>query len=123
MTEIDKIQALYEKATPGPWKFVREGGSYYIYANNPLNESILGSDHYYPWVPVEATVEAIAALVNAWPKLRDQAALAHDLAGALRECRDYLTLNDHAPEIYEYNPECIGCQLRDKIDALLARLK
>ena len=58
---------------------------------------------------------------NAWNR-RHAAQLHAELAEAralLTECRDYIVLNDHAPEIYLYNSDCVGCQLRDKINAAI----
>ena len=44
-----------------------------------------------------------------------------DARKLLRECREYMVANDHAPDFYVFNPHCIGCQLRDRIDSFLAQ--
>lgn len=55
--DYTELKRKAEAATPGPWRYDRKGGNY-IYAGN---DSILGDDCYYPWVPDARTIEYIAA--------------------------------------------------------------
>lgn len=61
--EIEQIQALYEKATKGPWY---DAGCCTVHGGDPSNPE----DHEEIAHPMNCdNVPFIVALVNAWPSL------------------------------------------------------
>ena len=82
---VAEIDALYERATKGPWTITESsnGGAILVRADSP-DRKLRGPQTHLQIVP-EVDANLIVALVNAWPKLRLRPALSDERVREIAE--------------------------------------